>query len=376
MKPKVLHIFSGYGGGVSSLILNLVENSYKEIDFTLLAFSFNNGEKFLERMAATNTNALTMARPRKDGIIKFCQSIDNAFKTTKFDAVHCHIDGWPLIVFRFFAKKYDINTFIVHAHKTSYEKKIDRTFLVHSFNRWCNYKCSTHYMTCSDLAAQYLYGKRYLNIRQAYLIPNGMNESLFNDLITDYDIKQYKKEFGIQENELILCHVGRMTFAKNHDFILNIAQCLKNKGFKYKLLLVGNGELECYIKRRVDELNLKDIVCLTGRRLDIAKLMQYSDMLILPSLSEGLPTVAVECQAAGTPMFLSDTITKQCDLDLGLLTFLPLDVETWVNKIMEFKSFHLPIKQCCDTIREKQFTAERAGHLYANYIKAFINSSK
>lgn len=372
--PNVLHIFSGYGGGISSLLLNLIENSYKSVDYTLLAFSYKGGENFIERMKATNTRILTMSRPRHDGILAFIRSIKAAFKTTRFDAVHCHIDGKSLILFRFIAKLYNTKTFIVHAHKTLYESKLDRTYLFHRINRWSNYHFSTHYMTCSDLAAEYIFGAKYLKRREAYLIPNGMNVEVFQSPICDKDKERFNKEFGISHGDLVICHVGRMTLAKNHDFILDIADKLRNNGVNYKLLLIGSGELESIVKQKCTDRNLTSNVYFAGRRLDIAKIMQYADLLILPSYNEGLPTVAVECQAAGTHMFLSDTITKQCDMELGLLKFLPLDLDLWVRCISNHKPSHLPILLCQDRIKERNFTAKDAGMLYINYLKYFISN--
>ena len=68
---RVLHIFSSYGGGISSLILNLIENKSKDFKFDLMAFSYQNGDVFLERVRRMGADIYQMPRPRIDGYKKF-----------------------------------------------------------------------------------------------------------------------------------------------------------------------------------------------------------------------------------------------------------------------------------------------------------------
>ena len=68
-----------------------------------------------------------------------------------------------------------------------------------------------------------------------------------------------------------------------------------------------------------------------GVRSDVPRLMSAMDVLLLPSLYEGMPNVALEAQACGLPCLLSDTITKEANVT-GLVTYLPMNCGTspWV----------------------------------------------
>ena len=67
---------------------------------------------------------------------------------------------------------------------------------------------------------------------------------------------------------------------------------------------------------------------------DVNQLMIASDILILPSLFEGLPIVAVEAQATGLPTLLSDNISKEAKL-VSSTEFLPIDnANRWSNRII------------------------------------------
>lgn len=372
-KYKVLHIFSGYGGGISSLLVNLIENKSDDFDFDVMAFSLNNGEQFIERLAKVGCQAYEMPRPRIDGYKAFNTYVKRIMSSKQYDAVHCHITGWSMLPFYIMARRAGIKSFFLHAHTTKYDRKLDRMFPVNQLNKLINYKCSNGFFTCSDLAADYIYGS-YTRRRKPILIPNGITEEKFLDEITDEQRERYRKLLGITTNETVLLHVGRFSPAKNHDFMLKFANSLKKQGLQFKLLLVGDGELLETVKNECSCLNLNDLVLFLGRRMDISYLMQFCDLMILPSIYEGLPTVAVECQAAGTPMLLASHITKQCDMGLGLLEFLPLEsMGKWIIAFTARKG-KADRNNALKVIEEKGFTASIAGREYCNALKGLIDS--
>lgn len=369
---RVLHIFSGYGGGISSLIINLIENKTDDFDFDVMAFSYKNGEKFIERLEKVGSNVFEMPRPRVDGYKSFKNYVEKVMTENQYDAVHCHITGWSMLPFYRMAKKAGIRNYFLHAHTTTYDRKLDRLYLVSGFNRFINYKCASAFFTCSDLAANYIYGN-YQRHRSTYLIPNGIEKEKFVEEITKQQREQYKNEFGIKENETILLHVGRFSPAKNHDFILELIDALKRRGDEVKLLFVGDGELLEDVKGKTNSRGLQDKILFLGRRLDISSVMQFSDIMILPSLYEGLPTVAVECQATGTPMLLADHITRQCDMGIGLLDFLPIDtINLWLKAYDERKG-KIDRNLALAAVEEHGFTSKMAGQEYCKRLKELID---
>lgn len=367
---RVLHIFSGYGGGISSLIINLIENKTDDFDFDVMAFSYKNGEKFIERLEKVGSNVFEMPRPRVDGYKSFKSYVEKVMTENQYDAVHCHITGWSMLPFYRMAKKAGIRNYFLHAHTTTYDRKLDRLYLVSGFNRFINYKCASAFFTCSDLAANYIYGK-YQQIRPTTLIPNGIAKELFSVEISDSDRQKYFREFGIDVEDVIILHVGRFNTQKNHDFILDIADALEAKGYPYKMLLVGEGDRKEDIQGKCKSKGINNVMFL-GRRSDISLLMQLCDLMILPSFYEGLPTVAIECQAVGTPMLLSTEITRQCDMNMGLLKFLPIDMpDKWVQNI-EDTCEHIPLEKALTIIDNNGFTAQQAGIRYCQALKKYI----
>jgi len=106
--------------------------------------------------------------------------------------------------------------------------------------------------------------------------------------------------------ELLLGTVGRMVSAKNHIRLLEMAVLLKEKLPSFKLVLVGDGELRANIESAVQEKNLQNEVILAGTRSDIPDVLSALDIFILSSDREGHPLTALESQAAGTPVILTN----------------------------------------------------------------------
>ena len=119
--------------------------------------------------------------------------------------------------------------------------------------------------------------------------------------------------------------MGRFSPEKNHEFIIDIFKELYSKNDKYRLVLVGTGDTEDKIKEKVESLNLQEKVNFLGVRKDVKNLLQSFDLFILPSIFEGLPVTLVEAQGAGLKCFISDTVTKEIDLECELTEFISLD---------------------------------------------------
>ena len=373
-KYRVLHIFSSYGGGIASLIYNLVDNKTEDIIFDTLAFSYENGKKFVSKIEENNGVCYTMPRIKIEGIKKFIKYISSIFRTNKYDVIHCHISGWMALPFEIIARKNNTHNIIIHAHTTRYDSRLDRISVVNKFNQWCNFHFANTYMTCSDLAEKYIFGEKYLKRRKSYFIPNGINKELFKYPLGEEKKKNIRSKLDIKDDEIILMHVGRFSYPKNHEFLLKIAHELKKDCFKFKMILLGDGERLEEIKKIIYEEKLEKLVLILGRQDNVAEWMQLADTILLPSFNEGLPTVAIEAQAAGTQIILSDTITRQCDLKFGLVHFLSIQrAKEWKNYIENnctIKKYNN--RNYIDEIENKGFTSNSAGKNYCKIIKENI----
>jgi glycosyltransferase involved in cell wall biosynthesis len=100
----------------------------------------------------------------------------------------------------------------------------------------------------------------------------------------------------------IVLGAGRFSPEKGFGVLVEAAAgfCRNNAGAG--AVLFGEGPLRGALERRVAELGLRDRVVLPGFRTDLDALIGGSDVVVLPSYTEGLPNVALEASAAGVPV--------------------------------------------------------------------------
>ncbi len=186
----------------------------------------------------------------------------------------------------------------------------------------------------SKLAAEYTFGKNMVNRNKVYFLHNAVDLDIYK--YNEDGRMKIREEFGINSQQLVLGHIGRFNYQKNHIFLLNVFARVKEKRKDSVLLLVGDGERKAEIINRVNELGLKDSVIFAGVRSDIPDLLSAMDVFAFPSFYEGMPNTIIEAQATGLPCVLADTITREAEIT-NLLTYLPLkkNYEKWSNTILD-----------------------------------------
>ena len=99
--------------------------------------------------------------------------------------------------------------------------------------------------------------------------------------------------------------VGRLHPQKSYDRLLNVAKRLNDEGYRYDLMILGNGEEAEKLFKQKEDLGLKN-VNFAGNQRNPFKYMKNADCLVLSSLYEGLPTVVSEALLCGLPVLSTE----------------------------------------------------------------------
>ncbi len=101
---------------------------------------------------------------------------------------------------------------------------------------------------------------------------------------------------------LALLSVGRAHSVKGYEYALRSCKLLKNNGVSFQYTIIGGAEDE-ELLYLINDLNLEKEVVLKPRmpQAEVFKIMKSSSLLIVPSIAEGIPNVAVEAMAIGLP---------------------------------------------------------------------------
>lgn len=174
-------------------------------------------------------------------------------------------------------------------------------------------------------------------------------------------------EFGWDRKATILLFVGRLNSElnqKNPGFALEVAKACIEKNPRIHLLMAGGGdETRKELEDRVRAWGLQKSILFIGSRSDIPRLMSGSDLLLFPSVAEGLGMVAVEAQAAGLRVLASDAVPRECEAMPGMVEFKPLDAGplAWAAEVMRLMNLPRPDQTICNlAVRAGPFSIENS----------------
>ncbi len=124
--------------------------------------------------------------------------------------------------------------------------------------------------------------------------------------------QEKRKEFGLDKDEFVIGIVGQITPRKGQLELIRVFAEASKKMPPATLLVIGapmfNSD-DLYfeeLKKTVRELGLEEQVKFTGKRSDVAQLMQSLDALVVNSKSEAFVIVALEAMACGTPVIATE----------------------------------------------------------------------
>jgi glycosyltransferase involved in cell wall biosynthesis len=138
---------------------------------------------------------------------------------------------------------------------------------------------------------------------RACAIPNGIDADYFK---LDLDASFLRAKFSIEPDEKVLLFVGRLATVKRIETLIKLTKSLINEGFKIKTVIVGDGPQRKFYEAL--SRPIREHVVFVGHvpKSQVFSYYLLADIFILPSLSEGLPTVLLEASAAGKPCVATD----------------------------------------------------------------------
>lgn len=126
--------------------------------------------------------------------------------------------------------------------------------------------------------------------------------------------QQVNEAYNIGDNEFVLAHVGRQDLQKREDFILRSLADLKKTVSDFRMLFVGDGNKQDYLKKLTFDLDLEDNVIFCGILSDkqqIMNLYSRTDLLLFPSVSDTYGLVKIEAACQKTPtLFCEGTMAS------------------------------------------------------------------
>lgn len=344
MSVRVLHVVTDMRrGGLETMLMNY----YRKMDRDKVQFDFleHRQEESDYDREILGLGGKVYRIPRLNPFSMHYKSILYKFfkEHPEYQIVHVHQDCLSSIILKV-AEKCGVKVRIAHSHSNNQDKNLKYLLKLYFKQRISRY--ATHLFACSEDAGNWMFGGSEFEI-----INNAIDTKKY-----EYSVEKRKKIreiLGINNNTLVVGHVGRFSPPKNHTYLLQIFQRISEKTDAV-LLLVGDGTLRLEIETKIKQLHLEQKVILTGVRNDVADLLQAMDVFVLPSKYEGLGIVAIEAQTSGLPCIVSDGVSKECK-QTELVWQIPLseNIDTWVRNIL--KATQIERVSQCKQVRENGY---------------------
>jgi glycosyltransferase involved in cell wall biosynthesis len=137
--------------------------------------------------------------------------------------------------------------------------------------------------------------------RPIVVVPNGADAEVF----LPREAGVARRRIGIPEDGPVISYVGKLVPRKGVDTLIEAMGILSaREGGAPRLVMAGIGGMREGLEERAAELGVADRITWLGKvpHDDVGWVMSTGDVFVLPSLSEGLPTVVCEAMACGLPV--------------------------------------------------------------------------
>jgi glycosyltransferase involved in cell wall biosynthesis len=141
--------------------------------------------------------------------------------------------------------------------------------------------------------------------------------------------RSLREELGLRD-ETVLAFVGRFVPPKGIGYLVEAMNLIRDENAK--VLMVGSGPLEGEVRERVRKLGMEERFIFLGFRLDIPRILAITDVFLVTSLTEGLPTSLLEAMAARKASVVTDIGLVIEDRKTGLVV-PPRDPEAFARAV-------------------------------------------
>lgn len=338
MKHILIVDVSSSVGGIETLFYGLFGKKQKYFKVSFLAY--NKKCAFEDEYIALGYDVYHL-KSRRENPFGFAKQIKQFFiEHNEFDYVWVNTASTSMYQCQYYAKRFTKATIITHSHGTEFEKTSSHiSYLINQALSKINYLKVVNntdlFFCCSIKAGVALFGDKYFD--KLVLVRNGIDLDKF--LYSEENRKNIRESLGISADDTVIGLIGRISNQKNPIKAISIFSSYLNINQNSKLIIIGDGNLRDELEKRIEEEKIVDKVIMLGYRRDIPELLSAIDILLMPSLFEGLPLTAVEAQANGIHCLLSDTITKEVAIT-DLVEFLGLTEsdEEWARCMSNFEN--------------------------------------
>lgn len=350
-------------GGVQTFLLNYDEHmNPKNVIFDYVVQT--NVPCVLDERVKQRGSKIYSVTPMEKSLIRYMRDVYQLLKKhPEYKIVHAHLNYrnlFPLLCARLAKVKVRIS----HSHNnytaTSGLKSIERKIF-----RFLLPMIATDYWACSKVAGEWLYGRS----KSFKVIHNAIETSKYR---YSEEIQENLRKKHCISDQIVWINVGMFGKAKNHKFLLRLFYEHLKKNPDTYLVLCGDGTERKNMEQLATEYGIYKKVFFLGSVDNVNEYLMMADIMITPSLFEGLPLVCVEAQATGLPVVASSAVPEEALFGKNTERCMSWEISDWedsISRVIKMKVDRIQANMLCN---ENDFDIDTEAIKLQNIYSEFI----
>jgi len=332
MKRILVVVDNLNSGGIASVVLNISEavdpNNYR---FDYIVYKQPNKE-VIQRIKKIKGNYFIVKRLSETTPFNYVNNIREIIRNNgPYDVLHSHTSSF-IWLSCLAAKKEKIPIRVGHAHGNKNSKQFFLSEWLYSILKYLNSIYCTKKIACAEKSGNYIFGNEF------DFIPNFIDHEQYFEVKTE-EINEFMFKHNISKDAEIYCFVGYLGGEKNPMFALQLFKKILMENANSFLLIAGDGPDSKRLEEYIKENQMENKVRMFGNTDEVRIILHTSDILLMPSFSEGMSMALLEAQISGVNCIVSAGVPKTNDIQVGLFHQSPVsNIEDWSKIIKMIKN--------------------------------------
>ena len=222
----------------------------------------------------------------------------NFLRREHYDIVHTHTSKGGFVG-RLAARLANVPVIVHTAHGFAFHERSPRStrFFYSALERiaarWCD-----RIVSVSEFHRRWALELGICKSPEILAIPNGI-AALPNPTVS---AAQLRRQLGATDRDMVILSMARLAPDKGLEYLITAATLLLRSERQFRIVIAGDGPVRARLEELALNLGVADRVNFLGFREDVSDLLAACDLVVLPSLREGLSIALLEAMAAGKPI--------------------------------------------------------------------------
>ena len=211
-----------------------------------------------------------------------------------FDVIHAH--DWLTYLAGIAAKKVSGKPLVIHVHATEFDRDGENYNTVVYNIEQKGMREADRVITVSDWTRNIVINRYGIDPAKVVTVHNAVDFSGRSDMKVSRTVK-----------EKVVTFLGRVTLQKGPEYFIEAARKVLDRCDNVRFVMAGSGDLLNRSVRRVAQLGMADKFHFTGflRGADVQRMFAYSDVYVMPSVSEPFGISPLEAMISNVPTIIS-----------------------------------------------------------------------